>query len=112
MALLSRLNALFDSNKVRLPAEPGVAPAVSGEGAFGTGDEFTAEDAAVHLEDEEVVFVADDTPFERIFGEEDLGSSGRTSIDLIDGSFEGFLRCQIKSDTGDSRNNKKNESGS
>lgn len=96
MALLSRLNALFDSEKVRLPAEQGVAPAVSGEGAFGTGDEFTAEDAAVHLEDVEVVFVANDAPIERIFGEEDFCSSGRTSVDLIDGRFEGFLRGQVK----------------
>lgn len=108
---MSRLNALFDSEKVRLPAEPGVAPAVSGEGAFGTGDEFTAEDAAVHLEDVEVVFVADDAPFKRIFGE-DLSSSRGTSIDLIDGRFEGFLRRLIKPDTSDSRDNKKNESGS
>ena len=41
MTLLSRLNALFNSDKVGLPTEPGVAPTISGDGAFGTGDFIT-----------------------------------------------------------------------
>jgi len=102
---LSSLDALFNSNEVRLPAEPGVAPAISGEGAFGAGDELAAQYATVHFEDEEIIFVSDDAPFEGVFGEEDFGATGRTSVDLIDGGFECFLRGKIITDATGCRDN-------
>ena len=72
MALLSRLNAFFNSDKVGLPAKPGIAPTVSGEGAFGTRDQFAAQNATVHLENKQVIFVSNDAPVEGVFCEEDF----------------------------------------
>ncbi len=104
MTCLSSLDALLDADKIGLPAEPGIAPTVSGEGAFGAGDELAAQDAAVHFEDEEIIFVSDDAPFEGVFCEEDFGTTGRASVDLIDGGFECLLRGEIKTDTAGCRN--------
>lgn len=65
MALLSRLNAFFNSDEVGLPAEPSVAPAVSSEGAFGTRDELAAQDTTIALEDEPVIHVSDYPPIRK-----------------------------------------------